>query len=165
MSLFTTSLRQKIIEFLPPVLRGVSFVDYLYSLMKPLQTSLNDNVTFEEEWERRAKYNGRKIILQTALNEIMSVTIAPFILVETRLTFLDIAPVIYNFTEPDLTAVIGNESENTIIIINLSEEDTNSEQLIIKIPVGLSTTTFDENVEAEVLKYKVSGVTYRVETY
>lgn len=165
MSLFSVSFRKQVKDFLAPILRGETTIDFLYSLMKPLQTAINDNVSFEEETERRAKYNGRKIIIQTALNEIMGVTISPFILVETRQIFLGIAPVIYNEGEIGITAVIGNEVENTMIIINNSEETAFSEDVVVKIPIGLSTTDFDTNVEAEFLRYKVAGVTYRVETY
>jgi hypothetical protein len=165
MSLFSVSFRKQVKDFLAPVIRGEYWIDFIYYLIKPLQTAINDNVNFEEEQERRAKYNGQKMIVQTALNEIMSVTSAPFILVETRQSFLNIAPVFYNEPEPEITGVTGNESENTITTLNNSEETAFAEDVVVKIPVGLSTTSFDANVEAEFLKYKVTGVTYRIETY
>ena len=165
MSLFSVSFRKQIKDFLAPVLRGEYLIDLFYYHLKPLQTAINTNVDFEEEQERRAKYNGQKIVLQTALNEIMSVTSAPFILVETRQSFLGIAPVFYNVFEPSITAVIGNVGENTIAVLNNSEETAYIEDVVVKIPVSLSTTNFDANVKAEFLKYKVTGVTYRIETY
>lgn len=56
---------------------------FLYSLLEPLQTLTDELKTFETGEKKRARWNGQKMVLQAALNDIFGVTSAPFILVET----------------------------------------------------------------------------------
>lgn len=165
MSLFDTTFRKQVFDYLPPVLRNSELVDYLYSLLIPIESRLIDDTAFEAENRDETRYNGQKIVLQAGINEIMGVTIAPFIIIVPRKTFLGIAPLILNESEVDETARIVNEteSEETMLIINNSEETVFDEDFVVEIPASLSTSAFDERVDAKITRMKAIGLTHRIE--
>lgn len=165
MSLFETDFRKQVKDFLAPVMRGESLIDYFYSLVYPLQTNLENNQDFEVQLSDRVRYNGQKIVMQEAINNIMNVNFAPFIIIQPRETFLGIAPVLYNETEPFFTSIIGNGGEDTMIIINESEETPLLADFTVLIPVGLNNPDFEAKVRAEITLIKVAGVSFDIQTY
>lgn len=161
MSLFDTTFRKQITEYLPPVIRGESLVDYIYSLVVPAETSLNGESAGQADLDVLLRYNGQKIVMQAALNTILGVT---GIIVETQRTFNGVAAVMYNEDEELETAQVWQEGYETMITINESEE-TNNANILIKIPVGIYTADLDAEADYYVNILKATGTTHEIITY
>lgn len=163
MGFFQTNWRTQITKLLPPEMRSVSIIDYLTSLLWGLQTQMTANASWEEEVRRRALYNGRKMVLQDALNTIFSQP-ANTIIVETSQS-VAVALFLYNESE-GIDVFSFNESEsNPPIYLYNEAELTDGFNFLVKVPVGILTAELERQIRAEVDKYKVAGKTYDVITY
>ena len=163
MSLFDTTFRKQIFDYRPPVLRNSELVDYLYSLLIPIESRIIGDATFEAESRDETRYNGQKIVLQAGINEIMLVTVAPFIIIVPRQSFIGIPAVLFNESEVQETARIRSEPSVTMVVINVSEETAFDEDFVVEIPAALSTPAFDEKVDAKIERMKVIGLTHRID--
>ena len=166
MSLFATNFRKQVTEWLAPVLRGSSHIDWLYSLVYPLETALTIDSTFETSVLDNIRYNGQKMVLQGGLNEIFGIAVAPFILIETRQTFNGLPALVLDQVEIGETSIVLDNTEgDTMLILDESEETPFDEDFVVKIPIGIYTPALEAQVDSQVIKYKVAGTTYRIETY
>lgn len=166
MSLFGTNIRTQIQNYLPPEVRGSSWIDLLYSLLYPLHELLQSNVNFESDVLMRLKYNGQKIKLQAALNEIFGITIAPFIYIETRRTFIGTSALILDESEVGETSIVTDETEpGTMLVIDESEETIQDFDFIVYVPLSIAVGDVLDQVRAEVQVYKIAGVNFDVQTY
>lgn len=143
---------------------GTGLKDFLSALVKPLQTQTDGLKTFETDQTKRAKFNGRKIVLQAALNDIFGVTADPFILVET---YQGIGRNTYFFEASESAPVYLSEpSENDPVYFyedaELGEQDYDFKVLI---PAGIYTAELERRVRAEVNLYKLAGPKFIIETY
>lgn len=166
MSLFDTKFKPQVTNYLPPVLRGSSIIDYLSSLVYPLEQRLLTDKAFETDINNRLRYNGQKIKMQAAINEIMGVVSAPYIIIVTRQTFVGLPQLVLDESEPGSTMLVFDEAEGgNTLIIDESEEVADQDEFEVQIPVGLSNTDFDAKVEAEINKLKVAGTRFNITTY
>lgn len=160
MSLFGTTFRKQVTDFLPPVIRGESTIDWLYSLVEPVESALNAEAVYIDALDDLLRYKGQKIVLQSALNTLLAVV---GIVVVCRRTFNGIAPVLYNETESSAeeTAITANPPYTSMVTINESEE-SNDAGFDVQIPVGIWTQALEDEVEYYVKLLKASGTTYTI---
>jgi hypothetical protein len=142
---------------------GTALKDFLSSLLAPLQTNTDNMKSFETEYNKRSKFNGQKIVLQEALNNIFSVTVAPFIIVETN----NVPGInLYVFEPAENSPIIVKEiTEGDPLYIFESGEITSDYNFLVKIPVGIYTAELDRRIKAETNRYKIVGVTFTTVTY
>jgi hypothetical protein len=142
---------------------GSQLKDFLSAVLEPLQTNTDAMKEFETEYTKRAKFNGQKIVLQEALNDIFGVTVAPFILIELNES---IGFNSYFYNEAELSPVyFKNESENDPHYNFNAAEITSDYDFIVKIPSGIHTAELERRVRAEVNLYKLVGKTFDITTY
>jgi len=162
MSIFATNFRDRIKDYLPPAVRGSSVIDWLYSLAKPVESKIVGEAVYIAVLDEELKYNGQKIVLQAALNNLTGAT---GIIVVTNRTFNGLAPVLYNAIESINTGVTKNKIEggDTMVTINTSEE-TNAKDFQVQIPVGIHTADLEAEVDHYTNLMKPSGTTYEIIT-
>lgn len=143
---------------------GTGLKDYLAGLVVGLQTNGATMKTFETEYKKRAKFNGQKIILQAALNDIFGITSAPFIYIETNQS---VGSNLYFFEPSELTPVYFSEpSENDpVYFFEPSELGTEDYDFIVFIPVGIYTTELERQVRAQTTLFKLAGTRFIIDTY
>jgi hypothetical protein len=162
MSLFATNWRTQIERLLPPFKRSVSVLDFLESLLVGLATAGSTWDAFDIEIRKRARFNGQKIVLQAALNDIFSVS---GIIIETQTSLIqkvftyneaEVIPPIYSFNE--------SESIPTIYTFNESEIPDDFD-FIVLVPVGIHTAELERRIREEVKTYKLAGKLFDYQTY
>lgn len=164
MGLFDITWRKQGGNLLPPGKRSASMVDFMAALLSPLQSVTSSVGQFATEQEKRARFNGQKIVLQAALNDIFLISEAPFIVVETQ-TAVAYGNFIYGESEGVDVYTFGEaESEPTIYIFDESEA-VDEYDFLIKIPVALYSSELERRVRAEVETYKMYGKSFNVITY
>ncbi len=142
---------------------GTGLKDFLSALVKPLQTNTDLIKIFETDVTKRAKFNGQKIVLQEALNNIFGVTSAPFIIVELVET---IGSSLYFYEPSELSPVYFSEPvEIDPVYFFESSEITSGYDFKIKIPSGIYTAELDRRIKAETTLVKLVGKTFITEIY
>lgn len=166
MSLFNTDFGNQVLNWLPPVVRGASHVQWLYSLIWPVQTKIDSDTPFTETTLDDIRYNGQKMVMQGGINEKFGIVAVPFILIETRQTFNGLPALVLDEIEVGETSIVADQTEGvTMLIIDDTEETAFVEDFKVKIPLFYHSATFEAQVDEEVKKYKVAGTTYTIETY
>jgi len=143
---------------------GTGVKDFLASLVKPLQTNSSAMDSFDTEYRKRAKFNGQKIVLQEALNDIFGVTSAPYIYIEvTR----DIGENLFFFETSESQPVYFSETseDDPVYFYEDSELPEGNYDFIVYIPSGIHTAELERRVRAEVNIYKVAGTRFTIDTY
>lgn len=166
MGLFNTVWRTQVTKLLPPQLRSTSVIDWITSLVQPLQVVISANVPYDEETRRRAMYNGQKIVLQDALNVIFSQP-ANSIYIGTNQSIVALE-YIYNEVEDPLVTFTFNEAEVPDAFFSFNEAEAaggGSFDFIVYVPISIHTTELERRIRAEVNKYKLAGKTFTIETY
>jgi hypothetical protein len=158
--------KEEVRKMLPPAVRHFSLLNFLGSLVKPLQTKNDELVLFEAAIRKRLKYNGQVMVLEASLNEIFDITIAPFIKVETNLDPGSTPDFFYGVADatPTFTAYgIADGVANYII------SDPNGSNTIVSfrvlVPVAIDTQALRDNITTEVNLYKIAGKTFEIITY
>ena len=142
---------------------GSQLSDFLSALLSPLQTSTDSLKTFETLVNKEAVWNGRKMVLQAALNDLFGITVAPFIIIVPN---QNLTGNLY-FSEPsELTPVyFGEVSENDPVYFGEPSEITSDFDFTVKIPVGIATPEVQRRVKAYVNLYKLAGPSFNIITY
>jgi hypothetical protein len=132
---------------------GTGVKDFLAALVKPLQTMTNSLLSFETQVRKRSKFNGQKMVLQAALNDIFAVAGPDYIIIETQ-TSIGVNAYLYNEDELSITRYSFNEGEgDTLYIFNEGEVvDSPVYDFIVKIPVAIYTAELERRVRAEILR-------------
>ena len=146
-------------------MRGASFIDFLSALVEPLQTAQDDMNVFEANIVKRKKYNGKIMVLAASLNEIFSITVAPFIRVETNRDAAAIPAFFYNEGDGTDTQFFYNEGD----IPDTTFFSPNGQNTIptfrVLIPSGIYTTDLEDKVRAETQLYKIAGKLFEIIQY
>jgi len=159
------NFRNQVIMLLPPILRSTTMVDWLHSLVTPLDTLLDTDWTFIYDQYIKGYLTGQKIVMQEGLNFLFKIESAPFILVETA---RDEGTTLYVYNEAELTtSFVYNEAELTDVYILNEAEATQpaGANIIVKIPNVYATTDNSNKLEQQVKLIKPAGVTYKIVTY
>jgi hypothetical protein len=143
---------------------GTSVKDFLSSLLEPLQTQTDDMKSFETEYRKRARFNGQKIVLQAALNDIFNVTSPPYIIIDT---YQGIGNNLYFFevSETSPTHFFEASELDPVYFFESSELSPLDYDFKVRIPSGIYTTEIDRRIKAEVTIYKLAGKRFLTETY
>lgn len=164
MGLFQTDWRKQVTNLTPPEKRSASFIDWLTSLVDPIQIVMDANEAWDEEVRRRARYNARKMVLQDALNTIFGQP-ANSIIVETQ-TSMAYNNYVYNEAEGiDLFSYNESEFGSRPIYTFNDTEAVDTYDFLVKVPVAIYTAELDRRIRAEVTQYKLSGKSFNVVTY
>jgi hypothetical protein len=146
-------------------MRSTSFIDLITSLLAGLKTNSDSFAAFEATTLNAAKYNGQKIVLQYALNQLFFVLSPPFIIVETIDSSLGD---VYVFAESDSRTSYSfaqADTPKTYSVWGFNEADISSVDFVVKIPSGIYSTELDRQIKAQVNIYKVAGTTFTTQQY
>lgn len=163
MGLFQTNWRTQVTNLLPPVLRSTSFIDYLASLVHPLQTDIDANASWEASIRLQAQINSQVILLRYYLNYFFNVTSSPLILVVTSQNNT-LRTYFYNESE-GLDLYVHNESESDPLYLYNESESIDSYDFTVKIPSGIYTAQIAQQATALVKIFKLTGKTFNVISY
>jgi hypothetical protein len=164
MGKFSITWRKQVENLLPVFKRSTSIIDYLTAMIDSVDVKSAEMSTFETDIRKRAKFNSQIIVLQAALNNIFGVTVAPWILIETKTGVANLV-YIYNEAEGRPPTYIYNEAEGNTVYIYNDAEITTSVNFIVKIPIGIHTAELERRVKNEVNTYKLAGRTFTITTY
>jgi len=161
MGFFQTNWRNQATKNCPPELRGVSFLDWLASLVSGLQVAMDNNAAWESDLRLRAKFNSQKMVMQAALNTIFATT---GIIVETQTS---VATFNYSYNEGEGIEPIFtyNEDEVKPTYIYNESEPVDTYDFIVKVPMAFYSPEIDRRVRAEVTKLKLGGKLFNVISY
>lgn len=143
---------------------GTQVKDFLAALTKGLQTNGALMKTFETEQTKRATWNGRKMVLQAALNDIFGITADPFIIVETN---QNLGTNRYFFRASELSPVYFSRTiENDPVYFYRSSELIPVDyDFVIHIPSGIDTAELERQIKAQTNLYKLAGPSFIIDTY
>lgn len=143
---------------------GTQLVDFLSALLSPLQTNTNLLKTFETQVTKEATWNGRKMVLQAALNDLFGITSAPFIIVEMNRS---IGTHLFFYRASENTPVyFRRTSENDpVYFFRSSEIGAIDYDFTVKIPSGIWTAELERRVKAYTNLYKLDGPSFNIITY
>lgn len=129
---------------------------FIASLLAPLQTNTNSLKTFETEQTKHSHWNGQKIVLQDALNDIFGVTSAPFILVETN---RDIGSNTFFYEPSESIPVYFSEpsEDDPVYFFEPGELSSTDYDMRVLIPIGIWTVELERQVKAQTNIYRVAG--------
>jgi hypothetical protein len=159
--------RDEVIKMLPPIMRGESVIDWLASLVSPVQTGTDNINDFEVQIRRRLKYNGQIMVLQAALDEIFGDGSPPFIRIETNRDPAAIPAFFYDETDGIPTAFFFDELDvgpTTFITPNTGDNNLIPTFRVL-IPIAIHTPELEESVRVEVQLYKIAGKLFEITTY
>lgn len=166
MGLFNINWRTQVTNLLPVFKRSLSMIDFLSSLVQPLQTLSDDEWNdFDVEIRKRSKFNSQIIVLRGALNNIFGVVSPPFIYIETTLSLARIT-YIYNDNEGFLPVYVYNDYETSdTYVFNDTEVVDGATNFIVWIPIGIHTAELETRVRNEVETYKLAGMSFKIDTF
>lgn len=142
---------------------GTGIKEFLSALVEPVQTVTDDMLAFENQYTKRARFNGQKIVLEAALNEIFGVTTPPLIYIETN---QGIGSSLYFFEPAEGSPVYFSEpSEIDPVYFFESGDSVSDFDFTVFIPVGIYTAELDRRVRAEVTLFKVAAATFDIQTF
>lgn len=143
---------------------GTGLKDFLAALVKPLQTNTDLLDDFEAEQTKRATWNGQKIVLEAALNDIFGVTVAPFIYIEMN---RDITTNVFFYQPSEAIPVYFSQpSENDPVYLSQpSELSAIDYDFTVFIPTGIHTAELERQLIAQTKLYKIVGPSFDVQTY
>jgi hypothetical protein len=143
---------------------GTQIKDFLAALTKGLQTNGALMKTFETQQTKRATWNGRKMVLQAALNDLFGIAAAPFILVESNQSIVTNT---FFYEDSELSPVYFSESiENDPVFFFENTETTPIDyDFKILIPSGIDTVELERQVRAQTNLYKLVGPSFILTTY
>lgn len=143
---------------------GSQLKDFLSALTIGLQTNGTIMKAFETNQIKRATWNGRKMVLQAALNDIFGITTAPFIIVQNNAS---IGTNTFFYRASELSPVYFKRiSENDpLYLFRSSEVPIVEYDFKILIPTGIYTTELNRRIKAQTEIYKLAGARFITETY
>jgi len=143
---------------------GTQLKDFLSALVKPLQTNTDLLLTFETQVIKEAHWNGRKIVLQAALNDLFGITSTPFIYIEWNRA---ISTNTYFYRRSENTPVYFNrKSENDpVVFFRRSETVAIDYDFIVWIPSGIFTSEVERRIRSYTNIYKLAGPSFITNSY
>lgn len=143
---------------------GTQLVDFISALLSPLQTNTDSLKSFETLVSKEAVWNGRKMVLQAALNDLFGITISPFIIVETNRS---IGSILYFFRRSELKPkyFFRRSESRPVYFFTGAESIATNYDFKVKIPVGIWTAELERRVKAYTNLYKLAGPSFIIVTY
>jgi len=159
------SWAKEVVKMLPPVMRGQSYIDYLASLVQPIQFKTDELIVQEQEVQTRLKYQGQVMVLAASLNEINSITVAPFIRIEMNRDVASIPTYIYDPADAIPTWAIQESPTVTDYITPDPSQSNTIPDFRVLIPATLWTQALEDTVRADTQLYKIAGKFFEIITY
>ena len=143
---------------------GTQLKDFLAGLVKPLQTNTDLLLTFETQVTKESHWNGRKIVLQAALNDLFGIASAPFIYIEWNRS---VSQNTYFYEPSESQPVYFSESSENdpVYFAESSELGTGDYDFIVWIPTGIWTTEVERRIKSYTTIYKLAGPKFIIDTY
>lgn len=144
---------------------GTSLKDFCSALVKGLQTASTElNVSYTDQFTRASYYNGRKMVMQRALNLIFGLAADQIRVICNRVA--SAPPYVFESSElPSVWYVKESSESPPSYVYESSEFAVADADFVVEIPVGIYTTTLNQQVKAEVDTFKLIGKTYITQTY
>jgi hypothetical protein len=143
------------------LITGTAVKDFLASLLKPLQTLTDAMELFNNNLITRAYYNGQKMVLQKALNEIFTLP-ANTIIIENNQE-ASAALYTYNVFETSPLYFSNVAEANPVYTQNIAEVG-GSYDFLVKIPSGIYSAELNRKVIAETNLLKLTGTRFITES-
>ena len=161
--------RKQVIMMLPPVVRRLTMVDWLHSLVHPLDTLMTLDWKYIYDQYIKGHLTGQKMVMQEGLNFLFNITAAPWILIETVRREGETA-YMYNEAEVASDMYIYNEAELPAVTWILNEAEAtppggDTVDFIVKIPTQYATQENLDRLDQQVALIKLVGTTYKIVTY
>lgn len=143
---------------------GTGLKDFISGLAQPLQYQSGIMDSFYIDLLARSQYNGQKMVMQKALNEIFATGYgAHEIIVQLNNSLTDY---LYFFEASETSPEYFFESaEATPVYFFEPSETPPAASFTIKIPVADYTAELDRRIKAEVNGMKLTGKTFLTTTY
>lgn len=143
---------------------GTSIKEFLAALLFPLQSLTTSMDSFDALIKKTAKFNGQKMVLEAALNDLFSITTDPKIKVENA--FAD-GDQIYFYNNPEITKqYFFNDAElDPLYLYNSAELTLQTYDFIVLIPTSLHTAELERRVQSETTLIKLAGTRFIIQTY
>lgn len=143
---------------------GTSLKEFLAALLFPLQSLTTSMDSFDTLIKKTAKFNGQKMVLEAALNDLFSITTDPKIKVENA--FAD-GDQIYFYNNPEITKqYFFNDAElDPLYLYNSAELTLQTYDFIVLIPTSLHTAELERRVQSETTLIKLAGTRFIIQTY
>jgi len=159
------NFRTQVIMLLPPELRSVFMVDWGFSLVKPLDTVMDNDWVFIYDEYVKAFLTGQKMVMQEGLNFLFKITAAPFIIIET-IQNTGATLYMFNEAEPSVSHMYNEAEPVTVYMLNEAESTSpNPYNFLVKIPSVYATTTNLAKLATQVDLLKLTGKTYNIIIY
>jgi hypothetical protein len=143
---------------------GTSLKDFLASLVIGLQTNGDSLKIFETGEKKRATWNGQKMVLQAALNDIFGIATAPYIIIETN---QGLGNNLYFYEPSELSPVYFSEPVEADPVYTFEDSETGpiDEDFKILVPIGIDTVELERQIKAQTNLYKLAGTRFIIQTY
>lgn len=142
---------------------GSGLRDFISALLQGLQFNSNSLDVLYSDLLIRSRYNGQKMVMQKALNEIFGLAVNTIYIVTGR----NPNATIFFYEPAELVPTYFYEvSENNPEYFSEPGEITGSGfDFVVLIPVGIWTAELDRRVRSEVVKIKLIGKTFTTQTF
>ena len=156
--------RDQVIMITPPHIRSVTLINFLASLVKPLDDVMSLDWNYIYDQYIKGHLTGQKIVMQEGLNTLFRITTSPYILVETLrgsggITYM------YNEVELGETFMFNEAEGTTTYMFNQTEDQAGVYDFIVKMPTIYATTEGLAKLDSQVEILKLTGRTYEIITY
>lgn len=148
---------------LPPMLRSTTLVDWLSSLVHPLDEVMDLDWDYIYDQYIKGHLTGQKMVMQAGLNALFRIEIAPFILVETVREDIG-TTYMYNKGELFKTYMYNKAEASTEYMTNKTEGGGEFD-FIVKLPNIYASDENKAKLEQQVNIIKLTGKTFDIITY
>jgi hypothetical protein len=143
---------------------GTSLKEFLAALLFPLQSLTTSMDAFDTLMKKSAKFNGQKMVLQAALNDLFSITVDPKILIENNSADSN-GTFFFNNSELTKQFFFNTAESDPFYILNSAEAVLVTYDFKVLIPVTLHTAELERRVKSETELLKLAGTRFIIETY
>lgn len=164
---YAIHILQLIVGLIPWYLRKELLIDWVDSLLSPLQTINDKLVNLSNEIRYRTAFNGQSILLKHVLND-------KFDPIDRGIYISDgnIMPAVYHFFSPEtnpVQAYTWNAAETNlsgqVFTFFMSELETDYYEFVVNVPISLGILTTDALLNGIIKYYKLAGKRYIINLY
>jgi hypothetical protein len=143
---------------------GTSLKEFLAALLFPLQSLTTSMDSFDTLMKKSAKFNGQKMVLQAALNDLFSITVDPKILIENNFANAN-ENYFYNTAETTKQYFFNSAELDAFYFFNTAETTSQSYDFKVLIPISLYNSELERRVKNETTLLKLAGTRFIIQTY
>lgn len=166
MSVYTVNFNDFVTDYLPPDKREPVNKAFLSACLEPLATLHNDTYNvFKPDIIDRTKHNGQRILMESILNDVFSVTAAPFIYIDNSGD--NITPdIFFNEAEGLPAFIFFNEAEGQApAYFNNEAEVTNNRNFVVYVPAAVYASVGEPAIKQQVDRLRPYSTFYTIVQY